>query len=496
MLKYLYTCCFNLGENTMSLVNALTNEANLTTGENGDVAYKSTLNANLDFFGISGNIGMIESTLKYKFDLALIENTDLALRNLLHMRDIRGGKGVRKNARVLLNHLIFETKVKAADIDAMLLLAKFVGVGRWDDLLSVFGKDDRIDNCIIAFFMMALNSDNPSLAAKWTPLNQKDNTSKIFMSRLRKQMGLSPKDMRKLIVSKRNIVETKMCENLWSDINYSQVPSQAMRIYKRAFGRNDEVRFEEFNDKALNGEVKINAITLYPHEVLGNSRSTPDKTAEAQWKALPNYIKDGVSILPLVDVSGSMDCKAYSNYSCMDISIALGMYLADKNTTHFKDCFITFEAKPSFVKFNGNECLANRKIKTRSASWGGSTNLDAAMRLILDSVIKHNLTQVDLPDYLVVLSDMQFNGVWDSNVDVSTRTKGAFQELGLKCPKLIWWNLSQSSTNSPVKFDDSGNAFISGFSPSIMTAVLSDDLEQYTPENVMLKTLLQDKYSV
>lgn len=480
----------------MNLVDALVNESNLTTGDNGDVAYKSTLNANLDFFGISGTVGFNDSVLKSKFDLALTENQDLALRNLLNMRDIRGGKGVRDNARKLLDHLIFDTNVKALPIEATSLLIKFVSVGRWDDLFSVYGKDDRIDQVVVNLFVLGLGSDNPSLVAKWTPLNQKDDLSKRFMSALRKQLKLSPKEMRKFVVSKRNIVETKMCENLWSDINYSQVPSQAMRIYKKAFGRNDEVRFEEFNNKALNGEVKINASTLYPHEVLGGSCTTPDKTAEAQWKALPNYIKEGISILPLVDVSGSMGTKAYSKYSCMDISIALGMYLAEKNKTHFKDCFITFETRPSFVKFGENECLANRKVKTANAKWGGSTDLDAAMNLILNSVKKNNLTQEDVPDYLVVLSDMQFNHIWSDNRDVSERTKQGFTDLGLTCPKLVWWNLSTSSTNSPVKFDESGNAFISGFSPSIMESVLSDDLESYTPENVMLKTLLQDKYTV
>lgn len=472
----------------MKLLNALEQESNLTSTDNGAVAFKSTLNANLDFYGCSGNIGTSVTTLIDKFDLAYTENPDLALRNLLNMRDIRGGKGVRDNSKELLKHVVFGVdKVES-------LLNNFVQVGRFDDLLHVYGFNGDVDKIVESIFIKALQSENPSLAAKWAPLNQKDNTSKKFMSKLRTRLKFTPKQMRNFIVSKRNVVETNMCENTWKDIEYKTVPSQAMRIYKNAFSRNDETRFNEYIDSVQKGEMKINASTLYPHEVLGRTHTTPDKVAEAQWKALPNYIKEGISILPMVDVSGSMECKAYGEYMCMDISIALGMYLAEKNTTYFKDSFITFDTRPEFVRFKDGECLANRKSKVSNASWGGSTDLDRAFDLILSCVEKHNLTQEDMPDYFVVLSDMQFNQ--SNNNPISFDTKLKFEKLGLVCPKLIWWNLSQHSANTPVTFDQEGNAYVSGFSPSVLIALLADDLESYTPLNIMLKDLIQDKYSL
>lgn len=479
----------------MNLVEALTQVANITTTANGALAYKSTLNANLDFYGCSGNIGIKEEILLDKFDAAFTEDEDLAIRNLLNMRDIRGGKGVRDNSRKVLKHLLENIK-PTKELDLSLLLARFVDVGRWDDLLFVYGENEQLDKVIEHFFIQGLASENPTLVAKWTPLNQKDSKSKKFMSALRAKLKLSPKQMRKYIVEKRNIVETKMCENLWSDIDYKSVPSQAMRIYKKSFGRNDEVRFEEYIDSVQKGETKINASTLYPHEVLGRSHITPDNVAEVQWKALPNYIKEGVGILPMVDVSGSMQVKSYGEYMCMDISVALGMYLAEKNTTHFANSFITFHSNPEFVKFKEGDSLAKRKSTTLRASWGGTTNLNKAFNLILDAVKEHGLNQEDLPDYLVVLSDMQFDPQNGRDKPISVITKGKFEELGLVCPKLIWWNLSTSGSNTPVTFDQEGNALVSGFSPSVMTALLADDLETYTPENVMLKDLMQDKYSV
>ncbi len=53
------------------------------------------------------------------------------------------------------------------------------------------------------------------------------------------------------------------------------------------------------------------------------------------------------SILLLVDVSGSMTCKAGGgSISCLDVAVSLGLYLADKNTGKFKDTFLTFSSAP------------------------------------------------------------------------------------------------------------------------------------------------------
>jgi len=473
------------------LIQGLVRGANLTTTDNGATAFKSTLNLNLDFYGKSGNIGLSETEITKLFINAFEEDQDLAIRNLLNMRDIRGGKGVRDNARKLLP--VVANKLNEETIPVF--LSKIVEVGRYDDLFSLYNTGNKLhDDLIENLFILRLASDNPSLVAKWTPLNQKDVNSKLFMSRLRSKLGFTPKQMRKFIVEKRNVVETKMCENLWSEINYAHVPSQAMRIYKNAFGRQDETRFEEFLEKVEKGEEKINAGTLYPHEVLGRSHITPDKTAEAQWKALPEYIKEGAKIFPMVDVSASMHCPSYGNYQCMDISIALGLYLAEHNTSIFKNSFLTFHTSPDIIQLKEDWSLAKRKKVVADAPWGGSTDLYAAFELIYDAIDKNDLGQEDLPDYVVVLSDMQFNS--SGNKPVSEKVKKKFEKRGLVSPKLIWWNLHASNSNVPVTFDQEGNAFVSGFSPATMTAILECDLEQFTPLNVMLKDLMQDKYNI
>ena len=63
-------------------------------------------------------------------------------------------------------------------------------------------------------------------------------------------------------------VEEKMSAKKWDKIDYSAVPSQASRIYRNAFKKHDEERYNSFIEKAEKGEVKINAKTLYPYQTV------------------------------------------------------------------------------------------------------------------------------------------------------------------------------------------------------------------------------------
>jgi hypothetical protein len=62
-------------------------------------------------------------------------------------------------------------------------------------------------------------------------------------------------------------------------------------------------------------------------------------------------------------------------------------------------------------------------------------------------------------------------------------------------PRIVFWNLN-AADNVPVKFDKSGTALVSGFSPAIVKSVLSADLEEFSPETIMLKTIMDHKYDL
>jgi hypothetical protein len=46
-----------------------------------------------------------------------------------------------------------------------------------------------------------------------------------------------------------------------------------------------------------------------------------------------------------------------------------------------------------------------------------------------------------------------------------------------------------------VQADKSGAALVSGFSPAIMKALLSADMSEFTPEGIMRKTVMVDRYN-
>jgi hypothetical protein len=455
---------------------------------NGMKARNSTANACVDlFFAIGASRG---KNIIPQFTAAYVENADLALRIVQWARDVRGGSGEREIFRQVLTHL-----ENTNPADAARLLVKVPELGRWDDLF-VF-KTQPLKSQAFTMLGDALRARN-GLAAKWTP--RKGDTA----VEIRKFFGMTPKQYRKSLVNMTTVVETQMCSGSWDTINYSHVPSVAHSRYKKAFGRHGTT-YAEYVTKLVKGEagVKINANAIFPHDVLkgriGGYGSTKwSKTdldvIEAQWNALPNYVGDA-SVLPLVDVSGSMTCAAgqKGTTTCLEIAVSLGLYFADKNRGTFKDCMLTFSDKPQLVRLKG---AINEKIDQMvSTDWGMSTNLHAAFNVILKTAVDNKVASADMPATLIIFSDMQFNACVQNDDSAMEMIERKFEAAGYALPKVVFWNLNAGS-NVPVKFDKKGTALVSGFSPAIAASVLGADPDAFTPEAIMLKAVMSDRYDL
>ena len=477
-----------------TFVNAVINQEART--ENGMKARKSSANAVVDlFYNIGASRG---KDITPAFVAAFVQDRDLALRVAAWARDIRGGAGERESFRSILRHLE-KTDVEAAKA----LLAKVPELGRWDDIF-VF-QTDVMKSAAYNMLGDALRAKN-GLAAKWTPRQGK------IAAEIRQFFGMSPKFYRKSLVEMTKVVETQMCAKDWDNINFSHVPSVAASRYKKAFNRNTE-KYKEYVAELMKPEaersvdIKVNAGAVYPYDVLKgriNSYGVKfDKTElnliESQWAALPDYMGTARDILPLVDVSGSMTCLAggrasKSNLTCLDVSVSLGLYLADKNIGKFKDTFLTFSDKPELMHLKGN---INQKIDQMVKSdWGMSTNLHAALDKILSVAVKGNVPEHEMPAMLLILSDMQFNACVRHDDSAMEMIARKYQDSGYEMPKVVFWNLNAAYGNTPVAFDKSGTALVSGFSPAIVKPLLSGDLDGFTPEAVMMKTIMDDRYKV
>lgn len=468
-----------------TFVEAVKNQSART--ENGMRARKSTANACVDlFFKIGASRG---KDITKDFVAAYAEDKDVALRIAQWVRDARGGSGERELFRQILSYLEKNDKDAAAK-----LLAKTPEIGRWDDIFVFKDKDLKSK----AFTMLgdALRARN-GLAAKWTPRQGP------LAAEIRAFFGMSPKFYRKSLVELTNVVEQQMCAGKWDDINHSHVPSLAASRYKKAFTRHG-AKFAEYvaKLKAGDADVKVNAAAVYPYDVLKGVASfhyslkfsqTELDHIVAQWEALPNYVGDA-SILPLVDVSGSMNTGvAGGKTTAMDVAVSLGLYLADKNKGKFKDTFLTFSSKPELLHLKGN--VVQKAQQMVKSSWDMSTDLHKALDKILSTAIAGKVPQSEMPQMLLILSDMQFNQCVHHDDTALGMIKRKYNEAGYDAPAIVFWNIN-AKDNVPVKHDKSGVALVSGFSPAIVKSVLSTDMDQFTPEGIMLKTVMVDRYAL
>ena len=475
-----------------TFVSAVQNQSARTT--NGMLARKSTASACVDlFFKIGASRG---KDITKDFVAAYVENKDIALRIAQWVRDARGGAGERELFRQILAYLDKHDPDAAAK-----LLMKVPEIGRWDDIFVV--KNDKLKYQAFSMLGDALRAKN-GLAAKWTPRKGE------LAVEIRNFFGMSPKFYRKSLVELTKVVEQDMCAKNWDAINFSHVPSVAHARYKKAFFRNTQ-EYAKYvaelvkDPKDRTVQVKINAGAVYPYDVLKgvigaynkNYNSTELGALQAQWDALENFIGDA-NVLPLVDVSGSMTCKAgggasQSATTCLDVAVSLGLYCADKNTGKFKDTFLTFSGSPELLHLKGN--IVQKVQQMVSSNWGMSTDLVKAMDKILKTAKAGGVPQEEMPEVLLIMSDMQFNQCAAFDDSAMKMIERKFTEAGYDLPKIVFWNLN-AHDNVPVKYDTRGVALVSGFSPAIMVGVLGGDTENFTPHAIMLKTLMVPRYDL
>ena len=471
-----------------TFVNAVVNQDARTA--NGMLARKSTASACVDlFYKIGASRG---KDVTKDFVAAYVENKEVALRIAQWARDARGGSGEREIFRQILKYLD-----KHDPEAATALLRKVPEIGRWDDIFVVEKTKP------FAFSMLgdALREKN-GLAAKWTPRKGE------LAVEIRNFFGMSPKFYRKSLVELTKVVETQMCAKEWDTINFSHVPSVASARYKKAFYKNATEAYSAYVAALVKGtdpKVKVNAGAVFPYDVLkgvigsygANFNATQLALVEKQWEAMENFIGDA-NVLPLVDVSGSMSCPAggygsQSKTTCMDVSISLGLYMADKNKGKFKDTFLTFSDTPELLHLKGN--IVQKCQQMEKSKWGMNTNLVKAMKKILDTAVTGGVPQEEMPEMLLIMSDRQFDQCAKFDDSAMKMIERQFNDAGYEIPKIVFWNLN-ASDNVPVKYDTRGVALVSGFSPAIMTAVLGGDTEKFTPEAIMLKAVMVDRYAI
>jgi hypothetical protein len=442
-----------------------------------------------------------------------------------HIRDSRGGKGERLLGRHALAWLCVNYPIEFRKV--INLVPEY---GRWDDLLYLFPSvlkvsdfrnmrseytDDDIEyirttqNMIVKFFSDQLVEDKHnmenglpvSLCAKWAPTecNSLDRLTGVY-TELIECLGVTPKEFRKEyntpLRAYLKVVETYMCKNEWSQIDFNKVPSCAMKKLKSAFESHEPDRFKAWAESLKTGETKVNANQLYPHELVREVRvkGFADEVVEAQWNVIVQSVRSlGVlsDCIAVIDTSSSMN-----NPNCLplDVAVAMGMIISDITEGPFHGNLLTFNTNPAFAVIPDG-CMYERFDAVRNMSWGGSTNIERLFKCVLDTAISNNVSVERMPKRIFIISDMQFNTAIDHcgrSVTNMEKIESLYSESGYKRPQIVFWNVNGKTDDFPCTTDSNGTVMISGFSPSILKSVMN--CKKFSSVEIMRFTLDDDRY--
>jgi len=418
--------------------------------ENGDKSYKSTGNNLTDLL-------FMTPFFEKNLDQASIGTSEKEKLFSMFIRDPRFGLGRRDLGRRLMAQAQVSPKY-------------IVTAGRYDDLFHI-PTNENIE------YLRSQASQGNELAKKWLPaLTGKD---KKIAKALMKMWELTPKQYRALkkcestteyklsyAVAEEGTPLNELFKKgtyqhpLVDNIDFEQVPSLAMTKYLHTFSTREDIapRFNEYLEKVKEDKAKINVSTANVMDAykVANGDWTTQDVKEAQ-EIVANKIVDNavldveLNAIVILDTSGSMEWGS-GNYKPIDKANAIAYAIASKST-YAKDQIISFSSRPQLMQIKG-ETL---KEKYRSMYTGDCSNTDFGK--VMDLLQKLN----KFPEYLVVLSDMEFD--YGSNTS-KEKTMKMFKERGAET-KIIWWNLNERNKTVP-EFDEYGNIYLSGYNLQIL----------------------------
>lgn len=454
---------------------------NITLTANGGFAFKSTGNHNADFFSAVDR-HMSKTYVANKMNEAINEDPTLAFLNLIYLRDIERGKGVRSNFRLAAQTFLIRFPQMLEPLFKILVDTK---IGRADDLHYILSEENRLQ---AQYAELLKNNLSNGLVCKWLP-TKGSATNKVRTARankLAKLWKLTPKQYRQLVVGLRkglDLPETRVCTENFDNIDYSKIPSLAMLRYNSIFARKDTDNFQSFMAQVKSGKAKLNTGTLSPVDLVASvlnfdgvkhlSKDEIDYVNTA-WELFERPTNPKKTLV-VADVSGSMFC---CNARPIATSIAAALYTSEILPEPFKNTFITFSNSPEIVEVVGKN-IVDKIDNISKANWGMDTNLKRVFDLIL-STAQHSS---DMVDRLLIVSDMHINSCCDTSI--ITHYKEEFANKGFKLPEVVFWNVNADTFQ--IGADEEGVALISGESTGIFNTVLNAEIP--TPYKFMMQTL-------
>ena len=492
------------------------------------------------------NRDLEESYITESVQKIIQKKDDTMLRDLLVLafqtRDIRGGKGERT---------LFYNLLAAIYRHKPTLVHEFIHLvphyGSWFDLWEIYRKCRGLILIILSVVKKQFDEDlrhyknkqyeKMSLLAKWLPREHNKTYPELPHTIANHLFSDRPKMRTRYMAYRKytsqmnkalKTVEINMCDGTWSQIVPKHVPGRNMKLHKRAFlnmkVETDTIRFPDNEDRnkcrdnfldyiasLKKGTVKAKGgDVLYPHEIVSEMMMKPLSSDEitilqGQWNSIrekTEKLGGFRRMVPMCDFSGSMDGLPKM------ISASLGLLLSEVNHPAFRDAILTFDSNPTWMTFAQGESL-NAKVKQISISalgQGLSTDFFKACMVILKKMVDHKVPIGEEPEDLIVLTDMGWNqasceGSRSVSRFILENIQTLFREAsekvwgtagqGWKVPRIIIWNLRAEFKDFQAKATTPGVLTISGWSPSVLKALQSGNVDAINPMTG-LRLLLDD----
>ena len=408
---------------------------NMKLTENGDVSFKKVSDNTL-----LNILFLTEYYQKHRNEVPRLEPNDLNRLFSMFIRDPRHGLGRRDLGRKLMS-------------DTKCTIEQIVKAGRVDDIFyTELPASTQLSWCKEQ--ILAGNE----LVKKWMPRYSSKN---LLMARvIAKIWGMNKQQYGHFI--KCNTTENKLSRHNYDEIEFEHVPSLAMIKYAKAFATKPETseRYKKYLEDVRSGkkDLKISTTTVYD---IYKNRNVID--ADLFFSKIE---KISGNWIPIIDTSGSM----MDENDSFGKALAIGHYLA-KCSSYAPNKAISFSSRPQLLTLGEKpirDRWAYRYAKTEeyashyqkeinSLYTGDCSNTDFGAVMDLLALLD------DVPQYLIVLSDMEFDCGSRSSKEATMRL---FKSKEYKT-RIVWWNLNSRNITCP-EMDKDGNIFLSGYNPMLL----------------------------
>lgn len=507
---------------------------NLQRTENGALGYSTTGQELVDLnFSIPSNHDNVSFENIQTFVAALRNDLVSAAKWLFYLRDVREGLGERDSFITL-----FISLYTTYDHDVAIKLLPLIPVyGRWKDVIDIFSRctdnldiTDRIYEMVHNQLMQDCedmsSGKSISLLAKWMPSINASPKARRTALRFCREFNLLHKEYRGILSALRrylDVTEVKTCGGEWHRVDYNKVSSNANSRYVKAFMKHDPERrrkyLSDLASSAKTGAV-MHASNLYPYEVYAkyDLRGRPrekwccdppadvDPGVEALWDNLKNIPTVGNTMV-VCDGSGSMVTTIKgSNVMAINVARSLGVFFAERCEGEFHNKVIEFSSYPEFIDLSHCKTLADKYNEMSQHDDCSNTNLEKVFDLLLVTAIGNNLPQEELPQRLLIVSDMEF----DQACEFSTRRDGSdydqiieryrslfkiiktrWDRAGYTMPEIVFWNVNSRTNTVPVRANEIGVRLVAGFSVNNVKLVLSGKID---PKEALMSVLDAERY--